>query len=244
MCSVGEGGLGGGSLARLLAQPARHIQAVDDALADVYGDPPWEPDGDPLGGLVATILSQNTSDINSDRAYFSLRGSFPTWEAVLQAPHDQLADTIRSGGLAQLKALRILEALATLQQRFGRLDLDWLADVQVPEARAILTGLHGVGAKTASCVLLFNLGKPAFPVDTHVHRLSLRIGFAGPKMSPAAVQDLVEASIAPERTYPLHVNLIRHGRQVCKALRPQCGDCRIRRLCRYGSEHDLHAANC
>jgi endonuclease-3 len=241
MCSGGERGRGGGSLARLLAQPARHIQAVDAALADVYGDPPWEPDGDPLGGLVATILSQNTSDINSERAYSSLRSRFPTWEAVLRAPQDQVADAIRSGGLAQIKAARIQEALATLYQRYGHLDLDWLSGTQVPEARAILTGLHGVGAKTASCVLLFNLGKPAFPVDTHVYRLSLRIGFAGPKMSPAAVQDLVEASIAPERTYPLHVNLIRHGRQVCKALRPECGDCPIRRLCWYGTERELRA---
>jgi endonuclease-3 len=240
MCSGDDGAQGVGSLARLRAQPARHIRAVDDALADAYGDPLWEPDGDPLGGLIATILSQNTSDVNSDRAYVRLRARFPTWEAVLHAAQDQLADAIRSGGLAQIKAARILEALATLHQRYGRLDLDWLSDLPVPEARAVLTGLHGVGAKTASCVLLFNLGKPAFPVDTHVHRLSRRIGFAGPKMSPAAVQDLVEASIAPERTYPLHVNLIRHGRQVCKALRPQCGSCQIRRLCRFGTERDLH----
>jgi endonuclease-3 len=213
---------------------------VDEALTDAYGDPPWQPDGDPLGGLIATILSQNTSDSNSERAYLRLRATFPTWEAVLQAPQDQIADAIRSGGLAQIKAARILEALATLQQRYGRLDLDWLAEVPVAEARTILTALHGVGAKTASCVLLFHLGKPAFPVDTHVHRLSRRIGFAGPKLSPAAVQDLVEASIEPDRTFPLHVNLIRHGRQVCKALRPHCDDCRIRPLCRYGTERDLH----
>lgn len=223
-------------LRSLLATPAIHLRAVDAALVEGYGEPALRPDGDPLGGLIATILSQHTSDVNSGRAYARLRERFPTWEAVLAAPQAQIVECIRAGGLAQIKAARIQEALAVLQERYGALDLGWLAGMSVSRARDALTALHGVGDKTASCVLLFNLGMPAFPVDTHVHRLSRRIGFAGPKMSPAAVQHCVEGAAEPRHIYRLHVNLIRHGRAVCKAQRPRCASCAIRGLCRFGME--------
>jgi len=223
-------------LARLLGDPALHMGAIDRALASVYRISPYHPDGDPLGGLIATVLSQNTSDRNSSRAYASLRLRYPTWAAVRAAPQEAIAEAIRSGGLSQIKSARIKEILDTLQERYGALDLAAIRGMDVPTARAELSQLRGVGPKTASCVLLFNLGQPAFPVDTHVHRLSRRIGFAPQKASPEAVQHLVEASLPPQRAYYFHVELISHGRTVCKAQRPRCDECPIRRLCRFGME--------
>ena len=222
-------------LETLLADPPAHMRAVERALARIYGSPELHCDDDPLGGLIATILSQHTSDLNSSRAYAGLLQRFPAWEQVLQAPSHTVADAIRSGGLADMKAARIKLVLDTILQRFGSLSLNALRDEPLEQARAALMSLPGVGPKTASCVLLFNLGKPAFPVDTHVHRVSRRIGFAGPKAGPETVQDLVEAGIEPARTYPFHVNLIAHGRLTCKAGRPQCDVCALRSLCRYGT---------
>lgn len=222
-------------LATLLADPARHIDAVDLALRAVYGTPINHPDGDPLSGLIGTILSQSTTDVNSERAYATLRARFPTWEDVRAAPREAIADAIRSGGLAQSKSARIKDILETLVERYGSPRLDGLEALPVPEARAALCALHGVGPKTASCVLLFNLGRPAFPVDTHVHRLSRRIGFASPKATPVQVQDLVEANLAPHRLFAFHVNLIRLGRTICTAQRPRCDECPIRSLCRFGT---------
>ena len=221
-------------LRRLLADPPLHMAVADAALAREYGDRKLRPDGDPLGGLVGTVLSQNTSDLNSGRAYTSLRLRFPTWEAVRTAPREALADAIRSGGLAEIKSFRIQGILDDLVARYGSLDLSAIAALPIPEARTALTSLHGVGPKTASCVLLFNLGRPAFPVDTHVHRLSRRIGFALQKATPAAMQDLVEAHLPAEHRYRFHVNLIQHGRTICKAQRPRCAECPIRPICQYG----------
>jgi endonuclease-3 len=221
-------------LEELLADPAAHIREVDRALTCLYGTPELQCDDDPLGGLIETILSQHTSDTNSARAYASLRERFLEWEQVRTARVSDIAAAIRSGGLADMKAGRIQAALDTIVQRYGSLSLDALREQPLAEARAALRSLPGVGPKTASCVLLFSLGKPAFPVDTHVHRVSRRIGFAAPKASPEAVQDLVEAGIEAGRAYPLHVNLIAHGRLICKAERPRCDDCDLRILCRYG----------
>lgn len=221
-------------LRRLLADPQLHMEVADVALAREHGDRKLRPDGDPLGGLIGTVLSQNTSDLNSGRAYTSLRLRFPTWEAVRAAPREAVADAIRSGGLAEIKSFRIQGILDDLVARYGSLDLSAIAALPIPEARAALTTLHGVGPKTASCVLLFNLGRPAFPVDTHVHRLARRIGFASPKANPVAVQDQVEAHLPAGRRYRFHVNLIRHGRTICKAQRPRCLECPIRPICRFG----------
>jgi endonuclease III len=227
-------GCGYPPLRHLLADPPLHIEVADRALAREYGDRAARPDGDLLGGLIGTVLSQNTSDLNSGRAYTSLRLRFPTWEGVRTAPREAVADAIRSGGLAEIKSARIQGILDDLVARYGSLDLSAIAALPIPAARAALTSLHGVGPKTASCVLLFNLGRPAFPVDTHVHRLARRIGFAPPKASPVAVQDLVEAHLPAEHRYRFHVNLIRHGRTICKAQRPRCLECPIRPFCRFG----------
>jgi len=202
-------------------------------LLDVYGQPPLKHQLDPLSELVRTILSQNTADTNTARAYASLRARFPTWQDVLAAPTSDVADAIRIGGLAEIKAPRIQGILRQLHAERGSLDLSFLANMPLDEARAYLTALHGVGPKTAACVLLFSLHRPALPVDTHVHRVSLRLGLVPPGTSAAAAHTLLEAQLPPQAYYPFHLNVIRHGREVCKAQRPLCNACPLTGECLY-----------
>lgn len=211
------------------------VEWVYARLVEAYGVPPWEPDGDALGGLVATILSQHTSDINSDRAYASLRERFPTWEAARDAPEEALADAIRSGGLARIKAERIQRTLRALTERdpAAPFALRWLDASDIERARAQLISLPGVGMKTASCVLLFSLGRPAFPVDTHVWRVTRRLGLIGPAVSAEAAHTALERLIPPDWRHTMHINLIRHGRKVCHAQRPACERCPLRARCAY-----------
>ncbi len=196
-----------------------------------YGEPVWRPRHAPLDELVLTILSQNTSDVNSSRAYAQLRARYPTWKAVLEADTATLAEVIRAGGLGQMKAPRIQKALRRIQEERGELSLDFLADMEPEAARRWLLALDGVGPKTAAIVLLFALGRPAFPVDTHVHRVTRRLGLAPPQATPEQVQDLMEAILPPETFYAFHLNLIAHGRQVCKALKPLCAACILQADC-------------
>lgn len=218
--------------------PAR-VARVYDLLVQAYGIPPWEPDGDALGGLIATVLSQHTSDVNSARAYAQLVGTFSDWEAVRDAPVEQVAEAIRSGGLAGIKAERIQHILRELTERQGgaKLTLAHLAMLNESEATAYLRSLPGVGPKTAACVLLFSLGKNAFPVDTHVHRVARRLGLIGPKSSAEAAQEQLEEAVAPERRHTLHVNLIRLGREICHARTPECPRCPLRSECAYYWSH-------
>jgi endonuclease III len=196
-----------------------------------YGPPePRRTDG-PLAELILTILSQNTSDLNTDRAFASLWARFGSWEAIVAAPAGAITDAIRSGGLAEIKGPRIKAVLAAIQQDRGELSLDFLGRLPVNEARGHLTSLKGVGPKTAACVLLFALGMPALPVDTHVHRVSRRLGLIGPKVSAEAAHQLLEASISSAQMYDAHMLLIRHGRVLCKALRPRCGACPLANVC-------------
>jgi endonuclease-3 len=208
---------------------------VYERLVEAYGVPPWEPDGDALGGLIATILSQHTSDVNSDRAYASLRQRFPTWEAVRDAPEEALADAIRSGGLAQIKAQRIQRTLRALTKRDPEAPfaLRWLDADDIERARAQLTSLPGVGMKTASCALLFSLGRPAFPVDTHVWRVTRRLGLIGANVSADAAHLALERLIPPDWRHTMHITLIWHGRRVCHAQRPACDRCPLRARCAY-----------
>jgi endonuclease III len=216
-------------------EPEALVEWVYERLVETYGVPPWEPDGDALGGLVATILSQHTSDVNSDRAYASLRQRFPTWEAVRDAPEEAVADAIRSGGLAQVKARSIQRTLRALTERdpTAPFDLRWLDPDDITRARAQLTALPGVGMKTASCVLLFSLGRPAFPVDTHVWRVTRRLGLIGPAVSADAAHLALERLIPPDWRHTMHIDLIRHGRQICHAQRPECERCPLRARCAY-----------
>jgi endonuclease III len=223
-------------------KPSIHLARVYELLTAMYGEPKNEPDYDPLGGLVGTILSQHTSDINSDRAYQHLIDTFPTWEEVRDAPTYKVAEAIKSGGLANIKAPRIQNALLTLtewqQSQGGTKSLsaylsDQLAQRTPEEGWHYLRSIPGVGPKTAACVLMFNLGQPVMPVDTHVHRVSKRLGLIGPKVNADQAHEVFAKITPPEWIYPLHVGLIRHGRQVCHAQRPACAQCSLYGECAY-----------
>lgn len=211
------------------------VARIYDLLVEAYGIPPWEPDGDALGGLIATVLSQHTSDTNSARAYAQLVRTFPTWEEVRDAPVDAVAEAIRQGGLATVKAARIQAILREVTKRVqgGALSLDGVARMPMEEALAFLRALPGVGPKTAACVLLFSLGQPAFPVDTHVHRVTRRLGLIGPRESADAAHETLTRLIPPDWRHTMHVDLIRHGRTICTMQRPKCPRCPLRSECRY-----------
>ncbi len=211
-------------------------------LVQQYGDRPWSPRADPLSELIGTILSQNTSDLNSGRAFARLRAAFPTWEQVRDAPVDAVAAAIHSGGLAAIKAPRIQRVLVTISGVRGGLDLCFLADMPVDEARHWLMSLDGVGAKTAACVLMFSLGKPVMPVDTHVHRVCQRLGLATARDTAEETEAILESLLPPEARYAFHMNVIAHGRQVCKSQRPRCALCVLACDCDYLALHPDLAA--
>ena len=186
---------------------------------------------DPLDELVLTILSQNTSDTNRDRAWIALRERFPTWEDVTDAPTRAVEDAIRPGGLARTKAPRIQAVLRAVCEARGRCDLRFLRRASDEEAKAFLGSLPGVGPKTVACVLAFSLGRPALPVDTHVHRVARRLGLIGPRVGAGPAHGALEALVRPPDRLPIHVALIRHGRTVCRAQRPRCEECVLSDLC-------------
>ncbi len=198
-----------------------------------YGTPDWRPHYAPLDELVLTMLSQNTNDVNSLRAFEALKARYVTWQSVLAAPENELALTIREGGLGPQKAPRIQAALRRIYEERGDFEIDFLAGWPVDVALDWLTGFNGIGPKTASIVLLFCFGKPAFPVDTHITRVTRRLGLAGPRVSPERIQHIWEDLVPTEWYYALHLNLIRHGRQVCRALKPRCADCVLSTICKY-----------
>jgi endonuclease III len=212
----------------------RRVRAVYDRLAREQG--PFTPRS-PLpviDQLVATILSQHTSDTNSRRAYNDLRRRFPSWEEVVDAPVSEIADAIRSGGLAEQKAPRIKQVLATIEEQEGALDLKRLDDMGDQEVAEYLTAFPGVGPKTAACVLVFSMGRDAFPVDTHVHRILRRLGWVDEKASADVAHRQVAPLIPPAIRYALHVAFVSHGRRVCRARRPRCTECVIFDYCAAG----------
>jgi endonuclease III len=211
----------------------RRLLTILKKLERAYGSLRWNPNHDPLGELIATILSQNTSDVNSDRAYAALRAAYPTWEEVLQARPDALAGVIRSGGLATLKSHRIQGILQTVKARHGQVNLDFLMDMPMPAARAFLAEFPGVGPKTIGCVLLFACGHPAFPVDTHIYRVTTRLGLLPEGCTAERAHAVLEPLIPPAQVHGAHVNLIRHGRTICKARQPACQHCCLQTLCPY-----------
>jgi endonuclease III len=222
--------------------PSAHLMRVYELLIATYGEPRNEPDYDPLGGLIGTILSQHTSDINSERAYQRLVATFPTWEEVRDAPTDEVASAIKSAGLSNIKAPRIQGALLLLseqqQKQEGTQSLsDYLYDQltkRTPEeAWHYLQNIPGVGPKTAACVLMFNLGRAVMPIDTHVYRISQRLGLIGPKANVDQAHIIFAKMTPPEWVYPLHVNLITHGRRTCHAHRPACSECPLYCECAY-----------
>ena len=206
---------------------------VHGRLLQAYGEPEWRPHLDPVSELVSTILSQNTNDVNRDVAFDRLRERLPTWEEVRDADVEMVVEAIRPAGLANQKGPRIQESLRTITRERGELSLDFLADWPVEEAKAWLSSMKGVGPKTAAIVLLFSLGRPAFPVDTHVHRVTKRLGLIGPRVSREKAHVELEALVPPADYYAFHLNLIRHGRQVCSSRKPRCEECLLNDQCDY-----------
>jgi endonuclease-3 len=203
------------------------VLAIRDRLRELYGRPVNEPHGHPIAELIRTVLSQNTNDRNRDRAYGRMRERYPSWEEVRDAPLDELEEALRPGGLAATKAPRIQAILGELDDHP---DLDWLAHADRDRAIDFLTSLPGVGRKTAACVLIFSFDRPEIPVDTHVYRVGGRLGLFRAKASFEEAHDEMLAITPAEDAYELHINLIRHGRTVCRP-RPRCGACGLRRMC-------------
>ena len=207
------------------------VRKIHRRLARRFGplDPPRRLD--PLEELVVTVLSQNTSDVNRDRAYAALRERFPTWEALAVAPATAVVQAIRPGGLANTKTPRILAILREIRDREGSLELGWMQRASDSEVRDYLLSLPGVGPKTAACVLAFSLDRPALPVDTHVYRVARRLGFIPPTVGAGPAHEVMESLVPPKLRVSMHVGLIRLGRQVCKPGRPLCEVCPLEDLC-------------
>jgi endonuclease-3 len=209
------------------------VSSICETLDAEYGALVWRSHGEPMGALVMTILSQHTSDKNSERAYDNLRRTFLDWDAVRTAEVTEIADAIRSGGLADSKAPRIKSVLQAIYEDRGTTGLDFLEDLSTEAAREYLLRFHGVGPKTMACVLMFSLGRPVLPVDTHVFRVSHRLGLIPQKIGEAKAHNALESLLEPERVYAFHVHMIRHGRRVCVAQRPRCAACVLQDRCDY-----------
>jgi endonuclease III len=190
---------------------------------------------DPVRNLVLTILSQNTTDANRDRAFEALRKRYPSIPRLAAAAPAQVEEAIRVGGLAKAKAAAILGALSRIREDRGAFSLDFLREMQLPEARAYLTSLRGVGVKTANILLLFSLGFPAFPVDTHILRVTRRLGLVSASATLAQAALLLEPHIPPGEHVALHLNLIRLGRELCRPRNPSCPECPLLPLCPEGA---------
>jgi endonuclease III len=220
--------------------PARRVRAIRDRLRELYGRPVAPPHHQGVEERILTVLSQSTNDRNRDVAFLRLRDRFPSWEAVRDAPLEEVEEAIQPGGLHRQKSVRIQEILRALPDP---ITLDALADMPVEEGRASLTALPGVGRKTAACVLLFAYGKPDVPVDTHVSRVGTRLGLFRPGAPFEELHDEMLAMVAAitrgdeedegRQELELHINLLRHGRRTCHAQRPDCGACALRRMCPY-----------
>jgi len=210
--------------------------AIHEKLVEVFGEPIWRTPLPAIDELVSTILSQNTNDVNRDRGFHALRAKFPTWEEVRDADPEEVIESIRPAGLANQKGPRIQQVLRSITGERGSLNLDFLADLPLEEARAWLTKFNGVGPKTAAIVLCFSLNMPAFPVDTHIYRVSGRIGLRPEKMTVEQAHPHLESVFPPETYYAAHLNLIRLGREVCGARKPNCPQCPIRKLCDYNAK--------
>ena len=212
---------------------AKKALKVHERLVQLFGARQRHLRADAVVELVSTILSQNTNDGLRDRAFRSLRGRFPTWEAVRDAPEHEVAEAIQIAGLSKQKAPAIQRALRRIHAESGGWNLDFLRAMTPQEAKLWLTAIKGVGPKTAAIVLLFALEMPAFPVDTHIHRVSKRLGLIPANASREKAHDLLEALLPPRAYGPAHLNLIRHGREVCQARKPRCEVCVLGDLCEY-----------
>lgn len=206
---------------------------VFQKLVETYGKPDWRQHLPPVDELVSTILSQATSDVNRDKAFYALRERYPDWESVMNAAEDEIIATIRPAGLANQKGPRIQAALRHLNEEVGEISLDFLAEMPLERATNWLKRIKGVGPKTAAIILLFAFGRPTFPVDTHVHRITRRLGLIGPKVTADKAHIILQNIGRPETFYSFHLNLIRHGREICLARKPKCDLCPLQAHCDY-----------
>lgn len=212
------------------------MRAVHRALERAYGRPPAQTRRDPLDGLIGTILSQNTTSSNASAAFAELKRRCPTWEACLQTRTSAIRDAIRSAGLAEQRAPRIRQIIEQLRDERGEVSLEFLHDLPVARARRYLESFPGVGPKTASCVLLFSCRRRVFPVDTHVARITRRLGWV-PERAPAEqIQAQLEPRIPANLRYSLHVNMIAHGRTLCRPRDPRCDNCPLLQHCPTGQQ--------
>lgn len=210
------------------------IRAVIAKLEEAYGVEIWRPEKHSvLDSLILTVLSQSTSDWNRDLAWEALKKSYPDWQGVLKLSKKQLAAVIRSAGLANQKSERMLEILKWIKSEYGELNIDFICQLPIDEAMATFTKLKGIGVKTMSVVLAFGCGKDIFPVDTHVHRLCRRLGFVPHNASPEKTHYLMQKILPPGKAFSFHINLLKHGRQICKARNPLCDRCAVFDFCEY-----------
>lgn len=227
----------------LSAQDLAYLQAqyahVADILRDYYGEIVWQQSQSPMDELVSCILSQSTTDTNRDRAFAALKQAFPTWDGLANAPLADVIEAIRPAGLANQKAPRIQNALRKIFAERGEYAIDFLGDMPTTEAKAWLTSIEGVGPKTAAIVLCFAFNRPAFPVDTHIHRVSKRIGFISEKTSADDAHAIMEAIVPPQAYYSFHLHLIRLGREICTARHAYCERCPLTAHCHYYSVHRI-----
>ena len=212
----------------------KRTEDISLKLEKIYGKKRWKVHADPLSELIATILSQNTSDHNSHRAYFNLRSKFKTWDDVRKANKRSVANAIRSGGLADVKAQRIKDILNQIYKENHDVNLSFLKGWRTERIKAYLRRFKGVGEKTIACVLLFSLRRPVMPVDTHVLRVSTRLGLVPQKTDAKKAETILEELVFKNLIYQFHLNLIQHGRNVCKATNPRCKKCVLLENCDYG----------
>jgi endonuclease-3 len=222
-----------------MTSQAERALSIHQQLLAFYGEPIWRNPLPAIDELVSTILSQNTNDVNRDRAFNALRAQFPTWEEVRDGPADPVVECIRVAGLANQKGPRIQQVLRQITQERGSLDLSFLNDIPLEEARSWLTKFNGVGPKTAAIVLCFSLGRPAFPVDTHVYRVTGRIGLRPEKISVEDAHPYLEGIFPPAAYYAAHLNIIRLGREICHARKPDCAACPLLSACDYGQKQGI-----
>ena len=206
-------------------------QEIIHELSAIYGTFKQEPRYNALDELIFTVLTQHTSDLNAEKAFDRLRQTIPTWEEVMATDQQSIADAIYHGGMSNQKSKRIKDILADILERHGKLEIEFLRDYPLEQARTWLMDLPGVGPKTAAVVMAFALGMPAFPVDTHIHRVSKRLGLIEEKTTADAAHPILEAKVPPNLRFQLHMQLITHGRQTCKARRPLCEQCPLSTGC-------------
>lgn len=222
-----------------MSESQRQLNHIAQHLEAAYGTPPPFENLDPLDELIATILSQSTTNVNSHRAFVSLKKRFPSWEQARRARPATIAEAIKSGGLANVKSVVIRAILNEIKTRCGALSLAWLKDATTQEALGFLTSLKGVGPKTARCVLLFACGQPVFPMDTHIFRILRRLELLPEKCSDTQAHVLIEPLIPSGKQLSLHLNLILHGRQICHPRQPQCQRCCLLDYCSYGQQQEV-----